>query len=117
MTERSPTQQKLFDELMTVIRSTELSFGTICTSVVQLAKLAETYTSLISGQEKKAMVIASLKYYVMNDSIHDDEQKALLMFINKALPAMIDVIIALDKTSFVIKMKSNGGFWCCSKKK
>jgi Asp-tRNA(Asn)/Glu-tRNA(Gln) amidotransferase B subunit len=109
-------ENKLMVELMQSLNSADLSFATLCSAVVNLAKLAEKYDGMISGVQKKELVIGSLREYVENDHIPDEEQGAMLMFINKALPAMIDVIIALDKTSFVIKIKENG-FWCCSRKK
>ena len=96
--------QGLYKELQNTMHHIDISFSNIMGLVLELTKAAEQKKD-IPGVEKKFVVIQALRMYVLHDSIDNDQQKALLLFIDHTLPHLIDLMITLDKSEFVIKMK------------
>ena len=83
-----------------------VSSKNIIDCIISLLKIVDT--AQIKGEDKKVLVINVLKNIVENCVTNDEQEKQLLlMFIERVLPSLIDVIISLDKSEIVIRAEDN----------
>lgn len=102
--EESPHDMGLYSQLRDIMHNVDISYSNIIGIVVELSKTAERMRD-VPGLEKKFLVINAIRNYILHDSIDNENQKSLLAFVDHTLPNLIDLMIVLDKSEFMIKMK------------
>jgi hypothetical protein len=102
--EENPLDMGLYSQLRDTMHNIDISFSNILGIVFELARAAEKMRD-IPGIEKKFVVINAIRNYIMYDTIRNEEQQALLSFVDHTLPNLIDLMITLDKSQLMIKMK------------
>ena len=102
---------RIYTSLSELVKGKKLTTENTIQIAVSLMKIVETYPDL-RGSQKKALVLHVLKRFV-KDSLDEEEEQALLMFIDLFLPTVIEALISMDKKEIVIKIKK--GFKVCFK--
>ena len=103
--------ETLTKELTEIVGGDEIDAGNIINITVTVMKLLERNADLKgNGDQKKQLVILVLEKFISDKLGDSEDAKTIITLVKMFLPKTIDVLIALDKSEFVIKTKK-----CCNK--
>lgn len=104
--------EKVYDAMLNVfeiILDTEKISPSVILARLPLIieKVEELGKGTMTGIEKKLMVISVLKKFISRSSLSDDEREDLMVFIDQALPLIIDAVVYAYNSKFFIKIKNS----------
>lgn len=105
----------LYNAVVEISSSQEITTGTIVAVVLSLMQLVEKLPNM-TGIQKKAAVIRALERFVQ-DKVQDAKtEQDLILLIQTTVPGLIDTLVSIDRNELQIKVKScfKKTFSCCS---
>lgn len=115
LVEESLLFNKLYQQISTMIGDKKVTSASIVSILLSAMQIVEKYKE-ISGEEKKSLVLKVLKM-VIDDTVDDQiEATNLKLLVDITLPAVIDMLVSVDKKELQIKMQQGFKkiFSCCT---
>tara|TARA_B110000908_G_C10216087_1_gene432887 strand:+ start:1235 stop:1594 length:360 start_codon:yes stop_codon:yes gene_type:complete len=100
---------QLYDSLVRLIGNNKITTFTVVTITTNMMQVVERYPKL-TGTMKKELVTHVIKRFVY-DNLGGEDEDSLILFIDKFLPSVIDMIVSIDKKESVIDIRK--GFKSC----
>jgi len=109
----SDTIDKLYESLARLVGDQKITAQNAVLIATNLMQIVENYPDL-TGEQKKTIVLHVLKKFV-RDTMNDNDEDAVIMFIDLFLPSVIDTIISVDKKKIMVNIKKGFAscFACC----
>jgi hypothetical protein len=98
----------LSDALIDILQGRKIGTANILTIVTQLM-IRASHSRMLSGVQKKELVIAVLRNYICNSDIVQDVKDELLIMFEFVIPSLMDLLVSASKSRFVFKIKEQ----CC----
>lgn len=106
---------KLTKEIQNIITDDGITTENISSIMLSLMVIVDQYPNL-TGIQKKQIILAVLKKYVLDNFNNDSEECIdLLHVIETVLPNTINLMISIDKGEVAIRLRKNSMMTClCS---
>lgn len=104
--------EEVYGDVIELIGDNMIGLSDVTPVLARIMEYAGTFTD-ISGEQKKAIVIAVLQRIVdSTDKVTEPVREVLLPIVQYMVPGIIDSLISASKGNFIFKMKGKGCFSC-----